>query len=334
MNYFAIILFSFFSIAGYSQYAPQAGLSGSTAISAYSSLFTGWATTCTIQRGYMDIANPSLGFVTNGDSSMAIGPADYGVVSLGDSGIATLTFEHPLFNGPGPDLAVFENGFRNPSDSTEAYLELAFVEVSSDGVNFFRFPANSLTNDNVQIAGSGTYMDATKINNLAGKYIAIYGTPFDLDELAGIPLLNIDSITYVRVIDVIGSIGTHCTKDSMNRKINDPYPTPFPTGGFDLDAVGAINQKNVSIQDIKLNDKNSIKIYPNPVNDVLHIDYLDNTSTKLFCTINSVDGSIHSYFSLSKEKNSVSFATYPSGMYFITITESDGNQWIQKIIKY
>ena len=63
-------------------------------------------------------------------------------------------------------------------------------------------------------------------------------------------------------------------------------------------------------------------------------DYLDNTSTKLFCTINSVDGSIHSYFSLSKEKNSVSFATYPSGMYFITITESDGNQWIQKIIKY
>ena len=46
----------------------------------------------------MDIANPSLGFVTNGDSSMAIGPADYGVVSLGDSGIATLTFEQCKFS--------------------------------------------------------------------------------------------------------------------------------------------------------------------------------------------------------------------------------------------
>ncbi len=334
MKYFAIILCSFISIAGYSQYAPQAGLSGNTAISAYSSLFTGWATTCTIQRGYMDIANASLGLVTNGDSTMAMGPADFGVVSLGDSGIATLTFEHPLFNGAGPDLAVFENGFRNPADSTEAYLELAFVEVSSDGVNFFRFPANSLTNDNVQIAGSGAYMDASKINNFAGKYIAMYGTPFDLDELTGIPLLNIDSITYVRVIDVIGSIGNHFTIDSMNRKINDPYPTPFPTGGFDLDAVGAINQKNVSIQEIKLNNKNIIKTYPNPVNDILHIDYFGDISDKLNVTINSVDGSIHNYFSITKDKNSISFTSYPSGMYYIILTENNGNQWMQKIIKY
>ena len=55
------------------QYAPQAGISGSTAISASSSLFVGWATQCTVQRGYMDIAQPSLGYVSAGDSSLAIG---------------------------------------------------------------------------------------------------------------------------------------------------------------------------------------------------------------------------------------------------------------------
>ena len=31
--------------------------------------------------------------------------------------------------------------------------------------------------------------------------------------------------------------------DSQGHQINDPWPTNFPTGGFDLDAVGVINEK-------------------------------------------------------------------------------------------
>jgi hypothetical protein len=70
------------------------------------------------------------------------------------------------------------------ADSALAYLELAFVEVSSDGINYFRFPATSLTPTDNQVSNTA-YMNAANINNLAGKYIGGYGTPFDLDELAG-----------------------------------------------------------------------------------------------------------------------------------------------------
>jgi len=34
----------------------------------------------------------------------------------------------------------------------------------------------------------------------------MYGTPFDLEEMIGIIGLNVDSITHVKVIDVVGSI--------------------------------------------------------------------------------------------------------------------------------
>ena len=59
--------------------------------------------------------------------------------------MATVTFASPIYNGEGPDFAVFENGFDidDEYDPTGVlhFLELAFVEVSSDGENFFRFPA-------------------------------------------------------------------------------------------------------------------------------------------------------------------------------------------------
>jgi hypothetical protein len=82
----------------------------------------------------MDIANPGLGYASLGDSSLAIGPANLDIVSLGDSGVATLTFSSPIANGLGPDFVVFENGFLDPANDSFAFLELAFVEVSSDGV--------------------------------------------------------------------------------------------------------------------------------------------------------------------------------------------------------
>jgi len=202
MKAFLFFTFYFLFFTAYAQYAPQAGLPGSTAISASSSLFTSWATQCTIYRGFMNIANPSLGYASAGDSSMAIGPADDFTVSLGDSGVAVLTFAHPIFNGTGPDFAVFENGFLNPLNDSQAFLELGFVEVSSDGLNFTRFPANSLTNDNVQITND-SYIDANNLNNLAGSYTTMYGTPFDLEELSGTPGLDINNITHVRIVDTL-----------------------------------------------------------------------------------------------------------------------------------
>jgi hypothetical protein len=158
------------------------------------------------------------------------------IVSLGDGGRITLTFEQPITDGPGADFAVFENGF------ADGFLELAFVEVSSNGVDFVRFAATSLTPTVAQV-GSFDLLDATNLHNLAGKYRAGFGTPFDLSDVARLsPLVNVAQIAFVRLIDVVGSIDpAFRTLDALGTPVNDPYPTAFASGGFDLDAVGVIN---------------------------------------------------------------------------------------------
>jgi hypothetical protein len=219
-------------------YAPRAGQAGSDAIAGTSSLFLEWASGYTDNtRGPLDIAHPANGLASYGSPTSALGAADNtGVVSLGDGGSITLTFDRAIANGSGADFAVFENGFG------DAFLELAFVDVSSNGVDFFRFPSVSLTPTATQIGGFSA-LDATNLFNLAGKFRAGYGTPFDLSNLTGVsPLLNLNDVRYVRVTDVIGTINPlYASHDSLGNIVNDPYSTGFASGGFDLDAVGVLN---------------------------------------------------------------------------------------------
>lgn len=208
-----------------------------------SSLFAGWATeVLELIRGPQDIESPDGPFASYGTASAAIGVANNGVVSLGDGGSATLTFDVSICNGDGPDLAVFENGFGSGGG---VFAELAYVEVSSNGTDFFSFPSVSLTQTDTQVGGFGV-LDPTDIYDLAGKHVALEGTPFDLEELEGVSsLLDVDAVTHVRVTDVVGritSVGSYTPSlDSLGNIINDPYPTAFTSCGFDLDAVGAIN---------------------------------------------------------------------------------------------
>ncbi len=333
MKHFLIIFItSFLSCGSYAQYAPQVGLIGSTAIIASSPLFVGWATGCTVTRGYLNIADTTLGLASAGYDSSGIGPADGTVVSLGDSGVALLTFSSPIFDGPGPDFAVFENGFPDPANPAMAFLELAFVAVSSDGTNFFRFPATSLTQNKTQIPGSGVYMDASKINNLAGKYIGGYGTPFDLHELAGTSGLDINRITHIRLVDVVGSIGGHDCKDNENNIINDPYPTQFPTGGFDLDAVGAINQWAAGIGNIKTEDKFSLS--PNPATNQIQISSTKKSLDGYTAFISNTSGVVLANVPLGGQQSNISMCNYTKGIYFFTVTNEQGAKWVEKFVKY
>ena len=314
------------------QFAPQAGLPGSTAISASSGTFTGWAKQCVVHRGFLDIADPSAGFTSLGDSSNATGPADGTIVSLGDSGIAILTFDRAIYNGSGPDFAVFENGFPNPANPSQAFLELAFVEVSSDGINFTRFPATSNTQVNTQVPASGVYMDASLVNNLAGKYIANYGTPFDLEELSGTPGLDINNITHVRLVDVIGALSGHVSTDHVGHVINDPYPTNFQGGGFDLDAVGALHQYGTAVHPIPA--ALSLHLFPNPVAENLTIAVNGNIPRDLQLTVTATTGNITDHIYLTQNNTTFSFAAYPAGIYYLIFSDSDGNKWVEKISKY
>ena len=218
-------------------FPPAAGQEGSTAIPYNSSKFVCWSTGIQLSRGYTDISNPVVR-TSFGYPAIALGqavPSSMDVVSLGDAGEALLTFDRPIVNGPSYDFAVFENGF------SDTFLELGFVEVSSDGIHFVRFPSVSLTQESPQVDGFGS-LDPTNLNNLAGKYRQGYGTPFDLEELKDSVNLDVNNIRFVKIIDVVGCVQDQYARyDSQGHKINDPWPTDFYSGGFDLDAVGVIN---------------------------------------------------------------------------------------------
>lgn len=209
----------------------------------------GWASSVVgFTRGPQDIISPGGDLATFGEAANALGAADAladftKVVSLGDGGSITLGFDTPIANIEGPDFAVFENAFFSDGSfgPIGTYAELAHVEVSSNGSDFFRFPSVSLTQNTSQL-GSFDVQDATDLNNLAGKHVTGIGTPFDVAELVGVsPLLDVNAITQVRLIDVIGSINpTFGSRDSLGNLINDPYPTASGGSGFDLDAVAVL----------------------------------------------------------------------------------------------
>jgi hypothetical protein len=309
-----IISFAIFSISiSFAQFPGGVGTSGTTAIHKDSSIFIAWATQCTVIRGYADIANPTLGTVSFGQDTLALGKADSKVVSLGDRGSAIVSFALPIKDGAGFDFAVFENAFN------DTFLELAVVEVSSDGIHYFRFPAYSNTQTSTQIGPFDNTGDPTKIHNLAGKYRVLYGTPFDLAEIPDNPLLDKNNVRYIRVIDVVGSINpTYATYDIQNNPINDPYPTAFATGGFDLDAVGVIHANTNSIGDF-LFQKN-LSVYPNPcVNEI----FITSVTSELYLQIIDNEGKIYveSIIQPTFEPYHCDVSFLSSKMYFVVLQD-------------
>jgi len=208
-------------------YAPAAGQAGSTAAPKDSPEFAAWAS------GYLDYIVGTDVDSTWRTPEKALGPAvgnSYDIVCLGNGGRITLTFDPPIANGQGWDFAVFENSY------SDTFLELAYVEVSSDGVTFVRFDSDSLTA--TPVGGFGS-IDPTNVDGLASKYRQGFGTPFDLSDLASKPevlsgAVDLSAVSHIRLVDIVGD-GSYF--DTSGDVIYDPYPTAG-SGGFDLDAVG------------------------------------------------------------------------------------------------
>jgi hypothetical protein len=247
-------------------------------------IFRGWATAVGSYEPAPDV------WYDWSDPTMALGPVtgdNIDIVSLGDlsqsqinqgvpPGRITLVFGNPYdSNDPshirdvrGYDFVVFENAFLSTNTTGEGsiagemFAELGYVEVSSDGVNFARFPSISLTTGAV-----GTYgtIEISDVFNLAGKHPNAYGvctgTPFDLSEIADDPnvvsgLVDINNISYVRIVDIPGSGNFHDDAveyiDPVTRPDWDYYDTSHPvydawvtwgSGGFDLEAIGVLHSQ-------------------------------------------------------------------------------------------
>lgn len=308
-------------------FPPQVGFEGADAIHKDNIAFVDWANSITVNRGHKDIAHTENGLVNHGTESNAIGEANTAIISLGDGGEAIIAFNHPIINGVGVDFAIFENGFLENENSELAFLELAFVEVSTDGIEYVRFPTISESQTITQI-GSFGFIDARYIHNFAGKYIQDYGTPFDLNDLSNLingTTVDLNNINFIKIIDVVGTINTtYATYDDINNLVNDPYPTAFSSGGFDLNAVGVIhNTTTASIKEILIGEVN---IYPNPVSNILNIKVSDMSD--LSVNIFSLDGKLL----LSTNKTTISLSQLNRGVYIINIKNELG-VYIHKIIK-
>ena len=311
----------------WAQFAPASCFPGTTAMHADSSAFVAWATGCTVERGPKRIDVPNSALVSFGDETLALGKpgGTMDVVSLGDGGTATLTFDSPICNAKGPDFAVFENGLHPDTDPTMTlyFLELAFVEVSSDGEHFFRFPAVTHVQCETQLENADA-IDPSQIHNFAGKYEAMYGTPFDLDEVEDDALLNKERITHVRLVDVVGciSIDSCARYDSQGHIINDPWPTGFKSGGFDLDAVGVIH--DLAHNDVAENESDFVVVYPNPVKDQMCVKAENLQSVEVF---NLVGQKV-----MIVQDSVIDMGSLNQGVYFVRVT-ADGRVITKRIVK-
>lgn len=307
---------------GQGPFCGAVGTPGCDAIRYDSSAIVGWATTCSVVRGPVDIVNPDGPRVKYGEEEYGTGAASTvttTAVSLGDGGTATLTFDRPIRNVSGPDFAVFENSF------SDSFLELAFVEVSSDGERFVRFPAVSLTPTDVQVGSNGS-VDPTMLHNLAGKYRVGYGTPFDLEELRDSVDLDIDNIVYVRLVDVVGTIDPlYATRDAEGHMVNDPYPTNdtiWGSGGFDLTGV-AVLQATQSVQTVA--ESAEPTVWPNPADEWLTVSNATGEVVRLF----DMRGREMGCWRPTCDREVLALGDLPAGVYVLRV----GEHHTQKVVK-
>lgn len=179
------------------------------------------------------------------DPEEAFGPATSSsadVVSLGRGGAITLDLGGEVADGPGAEIAVFENGLSGVDGSV--FAELGFVSVSSDGSTFVRFPTATRRTEAV---GTFESVDPTLYSGFAGLHPAGTGTAFDLAELADQPevvdgSVSLSAIRYIRITDVVGDGSISADDDNP---IYDPVFILDPTieiesAGFDLDGVAVL----------------------------------------------------------------------------------------------
>ncbi len=168
------------------------------------------------------------------DPNAALGPNDGVLVTLGGGGSIVVSFADPIANGPGADLRVYENPLVLPEFGGN-YVDLGFVEVSSNGSDFARFPAATGVGAPV---GRYDLVDPALLSGFAGVNAF---DAFDLSDLLGLPevtggAVDLGAVRYVRIVDVIGDGGT---LDSLGNPIYDPYPSQG-NAGVDLDAIAAV----------------------------------------------------------------------------------------------
>jgi hypothetical protein len=187
------------------------------------------------------LAGPTGGGLSNGSLD---------IVVLGVGGSLTLGFDVTIIDGPGADFTVSENSF---VFSGGVFAEVGLVEVSTDGVNFARFPTRYAGSVGplppFGVSPMGTFSGMTGglpvLANVVTNTISPFdpvvsgGDSFDLAELANHPLVtsnlvDLDAIHFVRIVDAQEGVFS----DSFGALIWDHGGA---NSSVDIDAVTALH---------------------------------------------------------------------------------------------
>ncbi len=170
------------------------------------------------------------------------------VLSLGSGGVVTLGFDVVLTDGPGADFTVSENGFEF---SGLVFAEVCSVEVSTNGVDFARFPSRyggppgplgdfeGLPYATFAGLSGGHPVLANVLTNTIDPFDPVVsgGEAFDLADLRDHPLVqsglvNLAQIHFVRLVDLVAG-----------QEIDSRGTVTWDSGGpssADMDAVAVI----------------------------------------------------------------------------------------------
>jgi hypothetical protein len=181
--------------------------------------------------------------ILGGPLGGGLGGGSLDVLTLGEGGSVVLGFDFVLHDGPGADLAVFENGFMFGGD--QVFAEVGFVEVSSNGTDFARFPsrfappaAGGTPMGTFAGLGGGMPVIANVAQDPDSPFDPAHagGEALDFADLAADPLvvggqLDLQDVHFVRLVDV-----TPGSTDSQGTVISSAA-----LGGVDFDAVAALH---------------------------------------------------------------------------------------------
>jgi hypothetical protein len=160
--------------------------------------------------------------VLGGPRGEGLGNGSQHVTTLGVGGSLTVGFDVTIADGPGVDFTVFENGFEFAGG---VFAEVAWIEVSTDGIHFARVPGlySGPAGGLPSAAPYGTYSGlpggVPVLANVAANSIDPFdpvvsgGEAVDLAALAGDPLVtgglvDLSAIHFVRLVDIPHGSGT------------------------------------------------------------------------------------------------------------------------------
>lgn len=201
----------------------------------------------------------------NGIRGAGTGAGSLDVFSLDNSGASSYIVlgwsGRRVKNGPGMDFIVFENGFYFSGNSQTRFMDLAFVEVSNDNINYCGFapvytnaPQTSYSNDPskwARFAGKTPVLFNIDTNNLTaaetfqdldsnGEPDLAGGDGYDLSGLSADNSFNTGCTIAVRD-DLMNNGFTYLRLTPASRRNNPATAAPFvadgASNGPDFDGV-------------------------------------------------------------------------------------------------